>query len=80
VVHHVRDRVRPPSDWLGHPRTLRRLLALGAVTDALLQEADPAAVVRDLADALADAGDCPAPELLAAVQPNWLACKARQPD
>ena len=78
VVQHVRDRVRPSADWLGHPRALRRLLALGAVTEALLQDDDSAA----MADALAQAGDwdCPAPELLAAVQPTWLALKALQPD
>jgi HD-like signal output (HDOD) protein len=80
VVHLVRDRVRPPADWLGHPRALRRLLALGAVTEALLQDDHPANLAESLAETLAEAGDCPAPELLSALQPNWRVWTALQPD
>lgn len=66
VVHHVRERVLPPSAWCHHPPALQRLLALGAVADALLRDADPAALVgTDEAD------DGVTRELLAAVQPVW---------
>jgi hypothetical protein len=69
VVHHVRDRVLPPSAWRSHPLALQRLLALGAVADALLRNVDPAALVDAGADE--DADDDFVRELLAAVQPVW---------
>ena len=64
VVHHVRERVLAPSTWRQHPPALQRMLALGAVADALLRDVDPAS--------LADAHDGAARELLAAVQPVWV--------
>lgn len=68
VVRHVRDRVKPPAAWQGHDRPLRRLLALGAATDALLREAraDPATPPP--------AGPAPDPDaapMLAVLRPTW---------
>lgn len=61
VVHHVRDRVLPPAAWHQQPPALQRLLALGAVADALLRDVDPAVAVADVGTK----------ELLAAVAPVW---------
>lgn len=75
VVRHVRDRVRPPQAWQGHDHMLRRLLALGAVTDALLHQGEdrpaPGEVAQQITAALADPGDFSAAELLDAVMPHW---------
>ena len=60
VVHYVREQLRVR-------RGLRRLLALGAVVEALLGEDDADAA----AQTLAPAGDCSGADLLAAVQAPW---------
>lgn len=67
VVHYLRDRVLPADRWQGAPRAERRLLSLGAVVDALLDEADAA----ECATQLAPAADCSADELIGAVEPAW---------
>jgi HD-like signal output (HDOD) protein len=67
VVHHVRDRVLPPERWPDVPWSERRLLGLGAVVDALLDEADVSACVARLEPATA----CSARELIGAVEPAW---------
>ena len=68
VVQHVRDRVLPPSAWRHHPPALQRLLALGAVADALLRDVDPASVLDAVESDIDRDG---AGELLAAVAPVW---------
>ena len=67
VVHYVREQLRAPEQWPREPRGLRRLLALGAVVEALLGEDDADAA----AQTLAPAGDCSGADLLAAVQAPW---------
>ena len=57
----------PAERWLSAPRAERRLLSLGAVVDALLDEADAA----ECAAHLAPAADCSADELIGAVEPTW---------
>ena len=51
VVHFVRDRVRAPALWTRHDRALQRMLALGAVTDRLLREGEPASLLAEMSEA-----------------------------
>lgn len=67
VVHYVRDRVLPAERWQGAARAERRLLSLGAVVDALLDETD----AGECAAHLAPTADCSAEELVGAVEPVW---------
>jgi HD-like signal output (HDOD) protein len=72
VIHYVRDRVRPPSQWVRHDRSLRRMLALGAVTDALLREGDH----ESLATGVDTTTDGETADLIAAVRPAWTRLQA----
>ena len=70
VVHFVRDRVRAPALWTRHDRALQRMLALGAVTDRLLREGEPASLLAEMSEAEA-AVDPDTARLLAVVRPAW---------
>jgi len=67
AMNFVRERIRPTDAWAGLDPRLRRLLGLGAVVDALLQEED----LEAAAEQLAPAGGCQRDELIDAVQPPW---------
>jgi HD-like signal output (HDOD) protein len=67
VVHYVREQARPAESWGHLDRPLRRLLALGALVEAMLQEDD----ATEMAEQLAPAGDCTTAELMDAVQAPW---------
>jgi HD-like signal output (HDOD) protein len=67
VVHYVHDQVTPPAQWAGHERPLRRLLALGAVVDALLREDD----LEVSAGQLAPAAGCTTDDLVSALKAPW---------
>lgn len=67
VVHYVREQARPPDGWIALDRPLRRLLALGAVVEALLHEDD----AQGAAEQLAPIGGCSTAELVGAVQAPW---------
>lgn len=70
VVHFVRDRVRAPALWTRHDRALRRMLALGAMTDRLLREDDAESLLVEMSEA-AEPVDPDTADLLAAVRPAW---------
>jgi HD-like signal output (HDOD) protein len=73
VVSFVRERVRPPAQRPALEPMLRRLLALGAATEALLHEdggpGEPAAL--SVLSRLPASADLPEPALRAAVAPHW---------
>lgn len=67
VVHYVREHLRHPDQWPAEPGGLRRLLALGAVVEALLGEEDADAA----AQAAGPLGGCLGTDLLSAVKIPW---------
>lgn len=67
VVRYVREHGQPAAGWSRHAAPLRRLLALGTVVDALLDEDDAGLS----AEAVAAPGGLGEQVLLQAVAPNW---------
>jgi hypothetical protein len=67
VIRYVRERVAAPDTWLALPATLRKLLLLGHVAEAVVAGADPAEQCRTIAP---DSG-WSAEQLQAAVVPAW---------
>jgi HD-like signal output (HDOD) protein len=72
VIRYVRERVAAPDTWLALPATLRKLLLLGHVAEAVVAGADPA----ECCQAMAPGSGWSAEQLQAALVPAWVKLSA----